>query len=262
MNVNKIFEVTESNVGEYADKIGTWISDYIKESNRKGVVLGMSGGIDCSTVAMLCKHAGVDVHLVIMPFGDSMINDGSMNRAKEIIDKNQFKYHTFNIKNSFDTFLFWSRPNLDKKLVDLSRANIKVRCRMTYLYQVAQVESCCVIGTGNLSERYTGYCTKWGDAACDLNPLGLLTKGEVYILARYLGVPDSIINAAPSAGLWAGQEDEKEMGFSYKQLDDYIINGTSGSEEADKLIWNRHVMSQHKINPVPMFNNFINPFVC
>jgi NAD+ synthase len=126
---------------------------------------------------------------------------------------------------------------------------------MTYLYQLAQVSGRFVIGTGNLAERTVGYFTKWGDGASDLNPLGMLTKQEVYTLARFLEVPDCIIDKKPSAGLWDGQTDEKELGMSYAQIDAYIINGTSGNDEIDRKIEGRKAQTAHKHATIPIFGS-------
>ena len=250
----KNFLITDENVSEYASKIGQWIKSKVEEANRKGVVLGMSGGIDCSVVARLCQIGDVDCHLVIMPYENSMLSDGSLNSANELIEKFNFKHHIFNINTTWNSIALTFYGDYDKELKMLSDANLKARIRMVYLYQIAQLEHRFVIGTGNLSERFTGYCTKWGDSACDLNPLGNLTKREVYTLARFLEIPESIINRPPSAGLWVGQTDEEEMGFTYNELDDFILNGTSGKVPIDVVIKERNNMSQHKLNPIPMFD--------
>ena len=111
-----------------------------------------------------------------------------------------------------------------------------------------------VIGTGNLSERTVGYFTKWGDGASDLNPMGMITKKEVYILAKCLGVPDCIINKKPSADLWEGQTDENELGLKYEQIDEYILNGTSGNKEIDNKIKIKNEIAMHKLKSIPIFN--------
>ena len=111
-----------------------------------------------------------------------------------------------------------------------------------------------VIGTSNLSERTVGYFTKWGDGGSDINPMGMLTKREVYILAKYLGIPECIIKKKPSADLWEGQTDEEELGIKYEQIDEFILNGTSGDEETDNLIKIKNERAMHKLNPIPIFN--------
>lgn len=252
----KSFIINEENVASYAGRIAAWIREKVNQAHRKGVVLGMSGGIDCCVVARLCQLAEVDVLLVLMPYGDDMKNTSSMDHAMELIEKFNFPYRTFNIKPAVDALLVLeseSFPEAEKYNLALSWANVRPRVRMTYLYQLAQFDSRFVIGTGNYAERTVGYFTKWGDGACDLNPLAMLTKKEVYILARYLQVPDSIIDKKPSAGLWEGQTDEDELGMSYDQIDAYALRGTSGNPEIDSLIQKRMILSEHKFKKIPVF---------
>jgi NAD+ synthase len=216
----------------------------------------MSGGVDCSVTARLCQLAGVDVQLVLMPYGDDMKNTQSTNHAKALIEKFNFPCHVFDIKPAVDALIISDDSPFCESSVNaiaLSRANIRPRVRMTYLYQLSQLGSRFVIGIGNLSERTAGYFTKWGDGACDINPLAMLTKQEVYTLARYLELPECIINKKPSAGLWEGQTDEDELGMTYAQIDAYIINGTSGNPETDRKIEERTAMSEHKNSQIPFF---------
>jgi NAD+ synthase len=243
----KNFVVTEENVSMYSSEIGKWIREKVESSNRKGCIVGMSGGIDCSVVARLCQVGGVDVQLLMMPYGNSMKKTGDHDDSMELIDRFGFFHLQFDIKRACDEL----RISADKELT----ANINARLRMVFLYHMAQLTGQLVIGTGNLSERFTGYCTKWGDMSCDLNPIGNLTKTEVRILAKYLEVPQKIIDKAPSAGFWEGQTDEGEMGFTYEQLDNFILNGTSGVHEVDEAISEKNRRAQHKLNPIPVFGN-------
>ena len=245
---NKKFIITENNVNEYCDRIGLWIKSIIENAKVNGVVLGMSSGIDCSVVARLCQNAGIKTHLVLMPYGKDMENSKNYSDAMELINKFKFEYHIFDIKPAVDHLQI---PNNSNKL---AKANIRPRIRMTYLYQYAQINNLLVIGTSNLSERTVGYSTKWGDGASDLNPLGMITKREVYILAKYLELPDCIINKKPSADLWEGQTDEEELGIKYEQIDEYILNGTTGDENTDNIIKIKNQKAMHKINPIPVFD--------
>jgi len=252
----KSFVINEQNAVIYAGEIAAWIKEKVDQAHRKGVVLGMSGGLDCSVVARLCQLAGVEVHLVMMPYGDDMKNTRSSAHSMELIEKFNFSYHVFDIKPAVDALIIATdQPYCENggANLEMSRANIRPRVRMTYLYQFAQRSSRFVIGTGNLAERTVGYFTKWGDGACDINPLAMLTKQEVYALARYIEVPDSIIGKKPSAGLWEGQTDEDELGMTYAQIDAYIINGTSGNPETDRKIEERIAMSVHKLSSIPVF---------
>ena len=259
----KTFFINEQNAPIYAGEIAAWIKRNVEQAHRKGVVLGMSGGIDCSVVARLSQLAGVDVQLVLMPYGDDMKQTKSHNHAIELIEKFNFSYRIFDIKPAVDALIIpddslrFGDNAVDSELssvdIAMSRSNIRPRVRMTYLYQLAQRYGCFVIGTGNLSERTVGYFTKWGDGVSDLNPLAMLTKQEVYTLARFLEVPECIINKKPSAGLWDGQTDEDELGMTYAQIDAYIINGTSENPETDRKIKKRITTSAHKHAEIPIF---------
>ena len=254
--VNKPFVVKDGNVELYVGKIADWISERIQNAGCKGVVLGMSGGIDCSVVACLCQKAGVDIHLVLMPYGDDMANSKSYAHSMELIEKFDFPYHIYDIKSAVDAIAITKTiPEFEtnEDNMALSQANIRPRVRMTYLYRLAQQGGRLVAGTGNLAERTVGYFTKWGDGACDFNPLAMMTKQEVYTLARFLGVPDCIINKKPSAGLWEGQTDEEELGMTYVQIDAFILTGSSGVEAVDRLIEKKMRMSAHKFAAMPIF---------
>ena len=254
----KNFVITEENVSEYCEKIGSWIKENIENAKSNGVVLGMSSGVDCSVVARLCQNAGINTHLILMPYGEDMNNTKSYSDAMELINKFKFDYHIFNIKPAVDSLQIERDSeilnNASEINIQLSRANIRPRARMIYLYQYAQINNLLVIGTSNLSERTVGYSTKWGDGASDLNPLGMITKKEVYILAKYLEIPECIINKKPSADLWEGQTDEEELGIKYDQIDEFILNGTSGDEQIDNLIKIKNERAMHKLNQIPIFN--------
>ena len=250
----KKFIIKQENVQDYCKKMGDWIKESIENAKVNGVVLGMSSGVDCSTVAALCSKNNINVHLILMPYGDNMQKTKNYRDAMELIDKFKFDYHIFDIKPAVDSLEISNETNKNEIILNLAKANIRPRIRMTYLYEYAQINNLLVIGTGNLSERTVGYFTKWGDGASDLNPMGMLTKKEVYILAKYLGVPDCIINKKPSADLWEGQTDEEELGISYSQIDEYILNGTCGNKKIDEIIKLKHEKTNHKLKPIPIFN--------
>lgn len=244
----KKFIIKDDNAKKYIFCISNWIKEQINKANAKGAVLGMSGGVDCSTVARLCQEGNVNTHLILMPYGENE----DCNDAMELIDKFNFEYHTFNIKPAVND-LEIHKAQGEYKNIELAKANIMPRVRMTYLYQYAQLNNFLVIGTGNLSERTVGYFTKWGDGAYDINPIANITKREVYILAKHLQVPDRILNKKPSAGLWEGQTDEGEMGITYDQIDEFILNGTSGNSEIDEKIQEKKNRNMHKIEPISTF---------
>lgn len=254
----KSFFVSDENVAEYVAKMATWIRNSVDSAKRKGVILGMSGGIDCSVVARLCQVAQVDVLLVLMPYGQDMERSKSYADAMTLIASHQIAYQVFDIQQAVDALSIQDPQLLAGASLSnqaLSLANIRPRVRMTYLYQLAQLGGRFVVGTGNMAERTVGYFTKWGDGAADFNPLAMLTKQEVYTLARYLNVPDAIINKQPSAGLWEGQTDEEELGMSYAQIDAFILQGTSGDAAIDATIESRVALSAHKFAAVPIFQD-------
>lgn len=267
----KNFVITDKNAEEYVGKIGGFIRERVNAAARKGIVLGMSGGLDSAVAARLCQAAGVPVLPVMLPDGKSMETSKSMEHAVLLMDKFGFEYKVINIGKACAEIEKAAgeachgdgiHADGNKQVVaapdkgtlsDISKINIRPRVRMTVLYSLAQTMQRFVMGTGNLSERLLGYFTKWGDGASDLNPLGLLVKGEVRILARALGVPREIIDKAPSADLYEGQTDESDLGISYAEIDAYALTGTSGSAKADGKIKARIGMSLHKNNPVPIF---------
>lgn len=139
---NKNFIITEQNVSEYCNKIGKWIRNSIENAKANGVVLGMSSGVDCSTVARLCQNAGINTHLILMPYGDNMNLSKSYSDAMELINKFKFDYHIFDIKQAVDSLEIPNNSeffkNANKENIELSKANIRPRVRMTYLYQYAR----------------------------------------------------------------------------------------------------------------------------
>jgi NAD+ synthase len=138
------------------------------------------------------------------------------------------------------------------RLTEAALANIAPRPRMAALYAAAASENRLVAGTGNRSERYMGYFTKWGDGAFDFNPIADLTVTEVYEFLKFLNAPDSIISKAPSAGLFDGQTDEGEMGVSYRSIDEFLFSGAA-SDHDRAIIERYHKASEHKRNMPPVY---------
>ena len=132
-------------------------------------------------------------------------------------------------------------------------ANIAPRLRMATLYAIGAEKGYLVAGTGNKSERYMGYFTKWGDGACDFNPIADLGATEVFEFLRYLGAPEHVVTKAPSAGLFEGQTDEKEMGVTYAEIDAFL-RGEPISPESRVLIERYHRASLHKMSLPPVYS--------
>lgn len=233
-----------------SQKLVDWIGDRITEAGCNGAVIGLSGGIDSSVTSVLSKQAVPENTLgIIMPCYSSQED---IDDAKMLAEKFNIEQKVINLDNVFDEMLDTLSVEHDSK--KLAVANIKPRLRMTVLYYYAAERNSLVVGTDNKSELKTGYFTKYGDGGIDIAPLGNLVKNEVKEVAKVLGIPEKIINRKPSAGLWAGQSDESEMGITYDQLDKYILTGEATDEvkkRADELMKkNAHKL---KTPPIPKF---------
>jgi NAD+ synthase len=229
------------NVDLVAKELVCWIRDTVKNAGAKGVVLGISGGVDSAVAAAACKMAFPESTLgIIMPCHSNPQDekDGML-----LIESLNLDYKKVVLDNVFDEFLVQLGSTGDEP--KLAVANIKPRLRMTTLYYYAALNNYLVIGTGNKSEITIGYFTKYGDSGIDALPLASFVKHDVWELARYFNVPKEIIEKAPSAGLWENQTDEKEMGITYKELDTYIQTGEA-SDRVKEIVDNLNRKSQHK----------------
>ncbi|MGC8778858.1 MAG: NAD(+) synthase [Candidatus Caldatribacteriaceae bacterium] len=225
-------------------RITTWVQEKIQEAGAKGLVFGMSGGIDSSVVAALAKRAcGEEILGLIMPCY-SIPQD--LEDALDVVHRFAVPYRIVSLEKPFETFL--EVLGEDKGSHALPVANLKPRLRMCTLYYFANKLNYLVCGSSNRSEITVGYFTKYGDGAVDIAPLAHLTKNEVRSLARFLEIPEKIIAKPPSAGLWPGQTDEGEMGIPYDQIDSFITQG-SAEEPYLSRIKTRQEKSRHKMNP-------------
>ncbi len=196
-----------------ADEIAAWMRSYVRQAGLDGYVVGLSGGIDSSVTAALAVRAvGLEKVLgVLLPL-HSQPEDAKY--AQMLAEALALETVTVDLTAIFDELMASVPPG-----PAMAEANVKPRLRMTTLYYLAQSRSALVAGTGNKPELMVGYFTKYGDGGVDLEPLGELYKHEVRALAQVLDVPEPIITRAPSAGLWAGQTDEAELGITYDALD-------------------------------------------
>lgn len=219
-----------------------WISDVIAGCSADGVVLGNSGGKDCTLVLILCKMATPNVLSVVMP---------CESKRNYLIDREHAllvceKYSIDNVEvdvSDAKKALAQAVNSIIGDKVPMAYANMNPRLRMTVLYSIAQGKNYLVAGTGNADERLMGYFTKWGDGGHDFNPIADLTVSEIYEMLEYLDCPREIIDKAPSAGLYDGQTDEEEMGVSYAEIDKYIKTGKS---DYAALIERAKARSEHK----------------
>ncbi len=241
-------ELIEINCEKAVDYLTEWIADKVTSAGKSGGILGLSGGLDSAVTAALVKRACGEESLgVIMPcHSSSEDRQDALLAAREI----GIECQEILLDEVFDIL----RGKL-KQLVpgedSLAAANIKPRLRMTVLYYLAARKDYLVVGTDNWSELTVGYFTKYGDGGIDIAPLGRLVKTEVREVAHYLGLPDKIINRQPSAGLWEGQSDEREMGLSYAELDSYIL-GKGLPADLEKKILEMQKNNRHKLEPPPV----------
>ncbi len=208
-----------------------WLKNKLKSAHAEGFVYGNSGGKDCTLVGILCKLASDKTIGVIMPCQSKQNYGSDTDDALAAARKYDIETRTVDLsdaKRALTTALD-GKTNPDYRGMT-AFANINPRLRMTVLYTVAQTENCLVAGTGNRSEMSLGYFTKWGDGGYDLNPIGDLTVREVYEFLAYFDAPESIRTKKPSAGLWEGQTDEQELGVTYDEVDDYLLEGKATAE--------------------------------
>ncbi len=231
---------------QIADDIIEWIKNYKKNANAEGFVIGISGGKDSAVAAgLLAKAVGSEKILaLLMPNGEQKDIDDSI----LICNFLKIKYKIINIASIYHSLL----NQADIAFSQHTLTNIPPRLRMTLLYAFAQERNYLVCGTGNASEKYIGYSTKWGDSACDLNPIGDLLTDEVVALGEYLNLPDSIIKKVPADGL-SGKTDEANIGFTYAELNQYIRTGMCKNEKSMEKIDKMHKTSRHKFDPISTF---------
>jgi len=234
-----------------AKRIVGGISDYVKASRRKGVVLGVSGGVDSAVCAVLAKKAlgSMNVLGLLMPNGDLFPDD--VMDAKEVCRRTGIRNKTINIRPAVEALEGIVSCVGGRKPGNVDVGNIAARARMTILYGAASSKNYLVLGTGNKTELLLGYFTKYGDGGADILPIGDLYKWQVRELAREVGVPEKIIKKPPTAGLWRGQTDEGELGLSYpfadKVLSMFLEGGMDGKDIIKEVGSREKVRKIHKI---------------
>ncbi|MTT32425.1 NAD(+) synthase [Terrilactibacillus sp. BCM23-1] len=229
------------------DNTISWLREKANEAHVDGLLVGVSGGIDSATVTHLIKRAFPENSLgVIMPCKS---NPQDKKDAKAVIDSAGIDFIEVDLTETHQVLFNQVKKqfgeNWDETRAKLGDGNLRARLRMSTLYTVASQKNYLVVGTDNADEWYTGYFTKFGDGGVDLVPLVNFTKGQVGQMAKELGVPESILNKKPSAGLWEGQTDENEMGTTYNMIDAYL-EGKEIPEKDKKIIEEMHARTEHK----------------
>ncbi|RKE91964.1 NAD(+) synthase [Ichthyenterobacterium magnum] len=247
------------------DHIVNWLKDYATNARVNGFVIGISGGIDSAVTSTLCAKTGLDLLCIEMPIHQA---ESHVSRAQEHIS--QLKERFANVKDIrvdltpvFEEFKTEVSLEGKQSTVDMALANTRARLRMTTLYYHAGLLGFLVAGTGNKVEDFgVGFYTKYGDGGVDLSPIADLMKSEVYTIGKYLDVPESIMNAAPSDGLFGdARSDEDQIGASYPELEwamqmkdeGKTIDDFSGRQRDVFQIFTRYNSSnKHKMIPIPI----------
>ena len=244
------------------NEIVSWLRQRATAATARGFVVGLSGGIDSAVVARLCQLATPgQVAGVIMPCRSDPQDEADAGLVADAFSLPVIRVDLetasealmTDARAALDTLPREQRPAAEGEAGRVARGNVGPRLRMATLYYVANSLGYLVAGTGNRSELTIGYFTKYGDGGADILPLARLLKSEVRAIARELQVPAEIIDKPPSAGLWLGQTDEGEMGFTYAELERYLVEGPASvspqlAERIDKLARG----SEHKRAMPPM----------
>lgn len=252
-----------------SDKINkfivNWLKDYALNAKVSGFVVGISGGIDSAVTSTLCAQTGLKTLCVEIPIHQAQVQ---VDRKKEHITflKNQFS----NVENvSADmTNIFENLKNTlpksdDEAVYNLTLANTRARIRMITLYYFAGLHKLLVAGTGNKIEDFgVGFFTKYGDGGVDISPIADLTKSEVYALGKYQNIPESILKAVPTDGLFGDdRSDEDQLGASYEELEWAMSEAENGKQISDfsgrkaevfTIFKRLNTINQHKIIPIPI----------
>ena len=233
------------------DFIITWIKNYTKDLKFQPVnlVIGVSGGVDSALTSTLCAKTGLKTMAISMPIKQNINQHDLSLRHLNWLKDNFSNVETYTIEldsvfNSFKSKL----KNFDS---ELAFANSRSRLRMLTLYQVAQSNHGLVVGTGNKVEDFgVGFYTKYGDGGVDISPIADCTKTDVWDMSEKLGIIKDIVEAEPTDGLWDdNRNDENQLGLSYKQIEEAMINKRS---EHYKKYYKIREPNLHKMKPIPV----------
>ncbi len=262
---------------QVVDHLVAWLKSYAEENRQQGFVVGVSGGVDSALTSTLCAMTGLPTLLLELPIHQPK---QQVSRAQEHMSQLQSRFGNVSGKRvdltqAFDDLVSdWEKSD-NQHIMHLTLANTRSRLRMTTLYYHAGTRSSLVAGTGNKIEDFgVGFYTKYGDGGVDISPIADLTKTEVFHLAKFVGVPESILIAPPTDGLWEDdRSDEDQMGATYPELE-WAMEWLSdhGVRQNNKWIWDsayetltnprqQEVLriymrmnnaNQHKMNPIPV----------
>ena len=256
---------TPINAEKVNDQIVNWLKDYATNAKVNGFVIGISGGVDSAVTSTLCAQTGLKILCVEMPIHQA---PSHVSRANEHIDQLKQRFPNVSAVRTdltpvFETFKTQVPSDDNEARLNLSLANTRARLRMTTLYYLAGIHGLLVAGTGNKVEDFgVGFFTKYGDGGVDLSPIADLMKSDVYELGRFLKIPESILAAKPTDGLFGDdRSDEDQIGASYDELEWAMLQNEAG-QTAESLsgreknvleIFSRlNKINQHKMKPIPV----------
>ena len=242
-----------------SEQIQNWIIDYVNKNNIKTLVIGVSGGIDSAVVSTLCSRTNIPTIAVGMPLNSKPENTRLSNLQLDFLSKLNVQTIEVELSDAFKSFES-TIPHHFKS--ELASANSKSRLRMMTLYHIATNRNGLVVGTGNKVEDFgVGFYTKYGDGGVDISPIADLYKTEVRELGRYLGIPQDIINATPTDGLWDDdRNDEEQIGATYEELEwvmEYGINKQVYTKKEFNILeiyQNFNNKNNHKMIQIPIFD--------
>lgn len=239
-----------------------FLKEYVLKAGVRGLLIAISGGIDSAVTAGLCKKATDELTAeqgreymtlgVFQPYGEQVDIEDSYAVAKAFDLKHTVETNIEDAVNEIALEVEFGFKNMGnpRHISIQNKGNIKARTRMVMQYALAFDLNLLVVGTDHASEAITGFYTKYGDGAVDITPLSTLNKRQVRQLAARLGVPQSVLDKAPTAGLWEGQTDEKELGITYEHNSDYLEGKEVPAEVREKLE-RQYLRTEHKRAPIP-----------
>ena len=253
MNQDIINKIISQDYASITNRIEEFIENQIKKNNAKGIILGLSGGIDSAVLAYICKRKLKEKTLALILPDTTITPNSETEDAMKIISLTGIEHKLIDIKPIVNEYSMYLVPN------EKSKGNLRARIRTNILYYYANIENYLVLGSSDKSEYLIGYFTKYGDGASDLTPIVSLYKLQVREIAKYLGIPENIISKKSSPHLWKDHEAEKELGIQYEEVDSILycliekglsiqetVERTNIDKEIVEKIHNLNINSEHK----------------
>jgi NAD+ synthase len=253
MNQDIINEIKNQDYSDIIEKIEKFLTEQMEKNNVKGLILGLSGGVDSAVLAYLCKRKLKDKTLALIMPDTTITPKSETEDALKMIALTGIEYKLIDIKPIINEYSMYLEPN------EKAKGNLRARVRTNMLYYYANSKNYLVLGSSDKSEFNIGYFTKFGDGASDITPIVSLYKLQVRKIAKHLGVPENIIAKKSSPHLWKNHEAEKELGISYEEIDsilycmlekklsiDEIEKNTQILRITIEKIQQLHINSEHK----------------